>query len=126
MIDEHSVAQWLQNYVNAWKSYNPDEIGALFSEDACYRYNPFDEPLRGRRAIVADWLDNPDAPNTFAAEYHPVAIQGNTAVSNGRSSYFEPDGKTLKKQFDNIFVMHFDEDGRCTDFCEWFMQPRRA
>jgi ketosteroid isomerase-like protein len=124
-LNHDIVTQWLRDYVSAWKSYDPQAIGALFSDDAGYRYNPYDEPVRGREAIVASWLKNRDAPNTYTAEYHPVAVDGNTAVSNGRSLYFEEDGKTLKAQYDNIFVLRFDDEGRCTDFCEWFMKPRQ-
>jgi len=31
---------WLDDYVAAWRSYDPEAIGALFSEDAEYRYHP--------------------------------------------------------------------------------------
>jgi ketosteroid isomerase-like protein len=124
MIDQDSVTRWLQAYVNAWKSYDPRAIGALFSEKATYRYNPYDEPLRGRDAIVANWLENRDTPNTYTAEYRPVAVQGATAVAHGRTVYYNADGRTLKRQYDNIFVLEFDDEGRCTEFCEWFMQPR--
>jgi hypothetical protein len=124
MINHQTVTIWLQDYINAWKSYDPESIRALFSENATYRYNPYDDPVRGREAILANWLENRDAPNTYDADYKPIAIDGNTAVSNGRTRYYEADGKTLIRQFDNIFVMHFDDQGRCTDFCEWFMQPR--
>jgi ketosteroid isomerase-like protein len=124
MIDNNTVTKWLQDYVAAWKSYDPAAIGALFSEDARYRYNPYDEPLRGREAIVASWLEGRDTPNTYDAEYKPIAINGNTAVTQGRTLYYKPDGKTLDRQFDNIFVLEFDDAGRCTDFCEWYMEPR--
>lgn len=124
MIDHNHVRHWLDDYIQAWKSYDPAAIGALFSEDAGYRYNPFDERLRGRETIVANWLQNKDAPNTFSASYTPIAITDNTAVAQGRTQYYESDGKTPRTQFDNIFVLQFDDDGLCKDFCEWFMQPR--
>ncbi len=124
MIDHQGVTQWLEDYVRAWQSYDPAAIGALFSEEATYRYNPYDEPMHGREAIVASWLEDRDEPNTYAAEYKPLAVDGDIAVANGRSLYYEADGATLKKQYDNIFVMRFDEQGRCVDFCEWFMEPR--
>jgi ketosteroid isomerase-like protein len=124
MIDRNSVSQWLQDYVAAWKSYDPEAIRALFSEQATYRYNPYDEPVRGREAIVANWLENRDRPNTYAADYQPVAVEGPTAVANGRTLYYAADGKAVQRQYDNIFVMQFDGEGRCSDFCEWFMQPR--
>jgi ketosteroid isomerase-like protein len=124
MINRQSVTKWLEDYVAAWKSYDSQAIGALFSADATYRYNPYDEPVTGREAIVANWLENRDAPNTYTAQYSPLAVDGSTAVAHGRSLYFEADGKTLIRQFDNIFVLRFDDEGRCAEFCEWFMQPR--
>jgi len=124
MINRERVAKWLQDYMAAWKSYDPQAIRALFSEDAIYRYNPYDEGVRGREEIVTAWLDGPDKANTYEAEYQPIAVEGDTAVAHGRTYYYEADGKTLVRQFDNIFVLRFDDEGRCKDFCEWFMQPR--
>ena len=126
MIDRQSVTKWLQKYIHAWKTYDREEITSLFSENADYRYNPYDKPLHGQQAIVESWLESPDAPDSFSADYKPVAVEGDTAVSNGRTLYYEADGKTVKQQFDNIFVMQFDQNGRCADFCEWFMQPRKV
>ena len=38
-------AGWLDRYIAAWKSYDPDAIGDLFSEDAFYSYRGgWDEP----------------------------------------------------------------------------------
>jgi hypothetical protein len=124
MITHQSVNQWLQDYIAAWKSYNPQAIGALFSQDAVYRYNPYDAGMRGRDQIVAGWLNDRDEANTYSAEYEVLAVDGNTAVTQGRSLYYGADGKTVKRQFDNIFVLKFDDQGRCTDFCEWWMVPR--
>jgi len=124
MITHNNVQKWLDDYVDAWKSYDPAAIGALFSQNAAYRYNPYDKPVRGRDTIVAKWIKNRDKPNTYSAEYKPIAVDGNTAVTNGHSLYYKADGKTIKRKFDNIFVLRFDDEGRCEDFCEWFMGPR--
>jgi ketosteroid isomerase-like protein len=125
MIDQGTVADWLNAYVEAWKSYDPQAIGNLFAADATYSYNPFDEePVRGRDAIVANWTEHQDAPGSYDAHYEPIAVDGNIAVANGRSRYFEADGKTLRKVFDNIFVLRFDDQGQCVDFREWYMQLR--
>ena len=56
--------RWLDDYVAAWRSYDADAIGALFSDDAEYRYQPVGrEPVSGRAAIVASWLDERDDPD---------------------------------------------------------------
>ena len=122
MINADSVNIWLSKYVDAWKSYDPKAIGELFNENARYYYSPYSEPLEGREAIVADWLKNKDKVGTYTAEYKLIATNGNLAVTNGRSTYFEDDGKTVRREYDNIFVMEFDELGRCNFFKEWYMK----
>lgn len=126
-MNRESVQEWLDKYVEAWRTYEAAQIRDLFSEDALYFYSPWDEdcPLRGREAIVADWLKEPDAPRSWEGRYEPVAVEGNVAVAQGRTSYFRPDG-SVDRQFANSFVLHFDEDGRCTHFTEWYMQPRSS
>jgi len=116
------VSVWLDGYVQAWKTYDKEAIGALFSEDALYYYGPFHEPVRGRAAIVASWLEQPDQVGTYDAHYEPVLIEGNRAVTNGRSRYFEQDGKTFKAEWDNVFILRFDEQGLCKEYREWYME----
>ena len=126
-MNRESLQAWLEEYVEAWRTYAPEKIGKLFSENALYYYSPFDEqnPVRGREAIVAEWLKEPDPAGSWEAHYVPVAVEGNVGVAQGRTRYFAPDG-SIKRQFDNIFVLHFDDAGRCERFTEWFMQPRSA
>ena len=61
-MDHGTVQEWLDRYVEAWRTYDAAAIGDLFTDDAAYRYHAWDEPLHGRDAIVADWLANRDAP----------------------------------------------------------------
>ncbi len=96
------------------------------SEDATYFYTPYSTPIHGRDAIVASWLEQPDAPGTYDGHYEPLLIEGERAVANGRSRYFEQDGTTLKHEWDNIFVLEFDADGRCKEYREWYMKRPEA
>ena len=120
-MEREAVARWLGAYVAAWKSYDRDQVGALFSEDCVYRYYPYDEPIRGRDEIVASWLDEPDEPGSYDAEYEPVAIEGDVAVATGTSTYTKPDG-SIRAVYDNCFVMRFDAGGLCAEFTEWFIE----
>jgi ketosteroid isomerase-like protein len=125
-MNRESLQAWLERYVEAWRSYDASQIGDLFSEEALYLFSPFDEhdPVRGRAAIVANWLEAPDASGSWEARYVPVAVDGDVCVAQGRTRYLRPDG-TLDREFDNVFVLYFDEAGRCTRFTEWYMQPRK-
>jgi uncharacterized protein (TIGR02246 family) len=120
------VAAWVDAYVQAWATNSPEDIARLFSEDATYSYSPFDKPVQGRDAIVESWLKNPDAPGTWEASYEPIAVDGDVAVVHGRSRYFKDSARTqLKNEWDNIFVIHFDEAGLCRSFGEWYVAPRK-
>ena len=92
---------WLDRYVAAWRSYDPAAIGDLFSEDATYRYHPEDEPVRGRGAIVASWLEDRDEPGTYDAHYEPLAIDGEEHVARGWSRYYTSGGD-LRDEYWNI------------------------
>jgi hypothetical protein len=115
------VARWLDGYIGAWKSYDPDSIGSLFTDDARYRYRPTDEPVAGRDAIVADWLEDRDEPGTYDAEYRPWAVEGLRAVATGTSRYVDADGT---RTFSNVFLLEFAADGRCASFTEVFVEAR--
>ena len=125
-VDEAAVARWLDEYVTAWQTYDEARIGSLFSEDAVYRYYPWsegDDDVRGRAAIVASWLEEPDAPGTWSAEYRPWLVAGDRAVATGVSRYLAEDdgsGGKVKREYHNVFLLRFDADGRCAEFTEQF------
>jgi ketosteroid isomerase-like protein len=119
-VEEQAVAAWLDGYSQAWGTYDPEQIGALFSEDAVYWYNPFDDPVRGRDAIVADWLKDRDEAGTYEGAYRPVLVAGDQAVARGYSRYLNTNS-TVRDEYDNLFLLRFDADGRCAEFREWYM-----
>ena len=120
-MDHAGVARWLADYVEAWASYDPDAIGALFAEDALYRYHPWDEPtpsqVRGRDVIVASWLEHKDPPGSWAAEYRPSLVHDDRAVAVGSSRYLAADG-SVESEYYNVFFVTFDDEGRCREFAE--------
>ncbi len=122
-LDRPAFQAWLDRYVAAWKSYDAAAIGALFSEDAEYRYHPEDEPVVGRAAIVADWLENRDPAGTYDAHYEPLAIDGEAHVATGWSRYFTAEGE-LRDEYWNVYAVHFDAAGQASSFTEWWIQDR--
>ncbi|HEY8199207.1 MAG TPA: nuclear transport factor 2 family protein [Candidatus Limnocylindrales bacterium] len=124
-MDRDGFAAWLDRYVSAWRTYDPVAIGDLFSADVTYRYHPEDEPVTGRAAIVADWLSSPDDPASWRSRYEPFAVEGDRAVMRGSTEYVAADGETVERRFYNVWVCLFDADGRCRDFTEYYMEPRR-
>ena len=120
-MERAEVARWLTDYVEAWRTYDRERIGALFAEQAVYRYHPYDEPIVGRDAIVESWFDEPDEPGSYDAAYEALAIDGDVAVATGSSTYTRPDG-SIRAVYDNCFVMRFEADGLCREFTEWYIE----
>jgi hypothetical protein len=120
-MHREDVARWLGRYVAAWKSGERPEIEALFSRDARYRYHAYDEPLIGRTAIADSWLEDPDEPGSFDASYGCFAGDGDAAVAVGTSTYVDADGG-VDRIYDNVFLLRFDAEGRCSKFTEWYVK----
>ncbi|MFL5750465.1 MAG: nuclear transport factor 2 family protein [Chloroflexota bacterium] len=127
-MDRTAVQGWLDRYVSAWESYDRAEIESLFAADATYRYHPYDkDAVTGRDAIVDDWLEARDEAGTYDAHYEPFAVDGDRAVAVGTSRYFSDASRsTLSRVYDNVYLLEFDADGRCTSFTEYFMQEPGA
>jgi hypothetical protein len=120
-LTRDAFAAWLDAYVAAWRSNDASDIGRLFSEDVTYSYRAGTEVVKGRDAVVADWLKDPDDPSSWDARYEPLAIDGEVHVALGFSRYLQPDG-SLRDEYSNIFVCRFDEAGQCSEFSEWWMR----
>jgi hypothetical protein len=129
-VDHTDALRWLDRYVEAWLTYDPELIRALFSEDVVYRYHPYDDPIEGREAVVASWLgegsepgeSSRDEPGTYEASYAPVAVDGDVVVATGTSSYRDKAGGPFVRVFHNCFVMRFTDEGRCREFTEFYIR----
>ena len=121
-MDKAAIDRWLRAYVEAWKSYDRDQIGELFASDVVYRYHPYDEPIEGRAAVVQSWLGELDDLGTYDADYRAVAVDGDVAVATGSTSYRSEPGGPVEKVYDNCFVMRFDSAGKCREFTEWYIR----
>lgn len=112
-----AVQGCLDAYIEAWRTYDASAIADPFTEDATCGHDPWDEPIQGRKAIVAEWLDDRDEPESWEAEFRPLVVAGNSAVAVGETRY--ADGKI----YFNSWQLTFDQDARCFKSVEWYMTP---
>ena len=132
-ITHETVQAWLDAYERAWETYDPEQIAALFSENAEYRWHPADEPVVGRDEIVRAWVapegdeSGRDKPGTYLGEYRPYAVDGHRAVAIGTSTYWTDASRAkLERVYYNNWLLEFDDDGRCRSFTEYYMSPRKT
>ena len=123
-MDHAAFQSWLDRYIDAWRLLDPVAIGDLFSSDVRYAYDPFEEAVVGRKAVVDSWLADPDEPGSWEADYEVLAIDGDAHVAHGRTRYLTDDRSGIDREFANVFVCRFDAEGRCREFTEWYMRRR--
>jgi hypothetical protein len=111
------VTKWVDGYVRAWNSNDPGDIGMLFADGAAYYTEPFSTPLRGRQAIIGDWLDRKDEPGETRFSWQPLALTADVAVIQGQTTYQAP-----PRTYSNLWVIRLDDHDRCTEFTEWWMR----
>ncbi len=119
------IETWMRGYLKAWESDSPEEIAALFTEDARYYTEPYAEPWEGRETIVREWIERGDSGSEWSFGYDVVAEDGDTAVIRGVTRY-EPETaeETEGKTYHNIWIVRLASDGRASEFTEWWMKAK--
>ena len=115
MVYETKYRQWVDAYVHAWNSNDPDEISNLFTEDAVYYGAPNAAPVGGRASIVTEWIENKDEPGSTTFEYQILIADENLGIVSGVARY--PGDVT----YHDLWEIHMDGD-RCKRFVEWWMK----
>lgn len=119
MVDEALVKDWMERYIQAWNSNDPEHIGALFTREAAYYTEPYSQAYKGREAIVKGWIDGKDEPGTWSFDYKVLGVSGKKGFVQGRTDYFSP-----PRLYHNLWVITLNEEGVCEEFTEWFMKER--
>jgi len=105
---------WLDGYLTAWRTKDPADVRAIFTDDAEYLFHPYDEPVTGIDAIIEAWLDPepteavPDL--AVLTESDGIGILSGTVDYPGHASYV------------NLWEVHFAADGRARRFVEWYLK----
>ena len=118
-MESTDVERWLTSYERAWRTNDPADIRALFTEDARYLTAPYREPWSGAEEIVRGWLGRKDEQGEWTFEGRVLAVQDDLAFVQGRTVYHS-EGKA----YANLWVIRMAPGGRASEFTEWWMEER--
>jgi ketosteroid isomerase-like protein len=110
------VTTWVEGYLRAWESNEPDDIRALFTDDAQYLTAPFRPPWRGVDQIIEGWIDRRDEPGDATFTWSVLGETADRAFVQGRAEY------RGRETYSNLWVIDFAGDGRASSFTEWWME----
>lgn len=109
--------EWMDQYVLAWSTNHPDHIRALFADEAVYDPQTARGEWHGIEEIVDNWVEIDDHEENWEFEWRPLVETDELSIVTGRTTYFEP-----PISYRNLFVITFDDEGRCYDFTEWYIE----
>lgn len=118
-MERDDFDRWLAAYGRAWETKDAQAVAGLFAEDAAYYETPFDEPMRGRAAVVDYWLELPGRQDEIRFEYEVLAVANDTGIAHWRASFVRL-STGARVTLDGILTATFDGANRCTEFREWW------
>jgi ketosteroid isomerase-like protein len=122
MPDHETVKRWVAAYESAWRTPGTGALVELFSPDATYLQSPYQEPVTGLDQIAGMWEDEREGPDEiFTLTAEAVAVEDDTAVVRAEVRYGDP----VRQEYRDLWIMRFDDSGRCSSFEEWPFWPGR-
>ncbi len=122
-LDHDRFLAWLDGYERLWRTAGTDGLMALFSDNAAYLQSPYERPHIGLAAIAAMWEEARDGPGeTFTLGTSVVAVDGATGIARVVVRYGDP----VTREYTDLWVVTFDDDGRAKRFEEWPYWPSRG
>ena len=118
MLEE--LDRWLDVYGRAWERQDVDAFVACYAEDAVYHWGPWGEPLRGHDEIRAATEQATAQQEDIQFGHELLAI---TPDGRGIARWWvsiKQKGEDTIEENEGIFLVTLGEDGRCTDFREWW------
>ena len=118
-LAREAFAAWMDLYGRAWEARDAKAAAELYAEDGSYQVTPFVEPMRGRPAILEYWTRVAQTEENIQFGYEILAITPDHGIARWWASFvIVPQG--LKTRLDGIFVIAFDDHGKCTRLREWW------
>lgn len=117
-MDRSDVQGWVDRYVRAWGTNDPEDIRTLFTDGCRYFTAPYRDPWSGHDGIVEGWLERKDRQGTWSFEYDVEGIDDEAGLAFVRGTTVYHDEKDT---YANLWIIRLQDDGRASEFVEWWM-----
>lgn len=112
-----TARDWLEGYKMAWESRDPDAAAALFTEDARYREQPYQEPFEGADGVRNYWADVTATQSDVSFRYGPPIVVGDQTVAEW---WVTMKNGGVDVTLAGVFLLRFDDAGLCRDLVEYW------
>jgi hypothetical protein len=111
------IDEWVESYRLAWEQADDVAVADLFTEDATYRSNIFEEPHLGREGIRDYWRGVTDTQSNVSVRMgRPFGEGSRVAVEFWTTMDNEGEPVTLP----GCLLLQIESDGRCSSLREYW------
>ena len=111
------VSEWIEGYRQAWENRDPQAAAALFTDDAWYRSNIYEDPHVGHEGVTAYWTGVTAAQSDVSVRMgEPFAHGDRVTVEFWTTMNVEGAPVTLA----GCLLLEFAPDGRCRRMREYW------
>jgi ketosteroid isomerase-like protein len=116
-----TLEEWIEGYRRAWEQRDAWAAAALFTPDATYRSNIFEDPHRGREGVRAYWESVTSTQSDARVRMgRPFADGDRVALEFWTNMKVEGEDVTLP----GCLLLDFDDEGLCRQLREyWHVEP---
>jgi hypothetical protein len=115
---EHDYAGWLERYRVAWIERDAEAASGLFTADAVYREQPFQEAFVGRAAIRDYWSRVTASQTRVELRYGRAIVDGRRLAVEWWANLETTGGPiTLAGEF----LLLFADSGECRELREYWL-----
>ena len=116
-----TLGGWVEAYRQAWERRDAEAAAALFTADATYRSNIFEDPHRGREGVTAYWGGVTAAQSDVTVKMGRPFVDGKrVAVEFWTNMKVNGEDVTLP----GCLLLDFDDNGLCRRLREYYhFQP---
>ena len=113
-----SLDEWIEAYRLAWENMDADAAAALFTPDATYRDNIFEDPHRGQEGVRSYW-ESVTAPQSDVRVLmgRPFVDGSRVAVEFWATMKYAGEETTLP----GCLLLEFDDKWQCSALREYWV-----
>jgi len=123
-MTEATFAKWLDDYLRPQEQRSAERIKELFAADGVYWWGPFYEARHGVNAIYEHHRNALAHQTDLKYDYEILAVTDQSGIARFHLSLNELiEGEPT--EYDGIFLVHLNQDNKCTLFQEWYHSRMR-
>ncbi len=118
-VSTQDFAAWLAGYKEAWETRDAEKVGTLFTADATYHENPFEDVMEGRAAIKEYWTGVTADQRDITFTYDVLTCDGDTCLAQWHSAFTSASGGAAI-ELDGVFLCTFADAQTVSALREWW------